>query len=101
MALAGVMLHIVEETEEVLQPLKTDLVTNRLTSIQMQDCGSKSHSSWCDESINQSAEIENVKFNSINKSDKLDLCSVTKHGEFLIFQAGLAADVVATEFFGL
>lgn len=85
MALAGVMLHIVEETEEVLQPLKTDLVTNRLTSIQMQDCGSKSHSSWCDESINQSAEIETVKFNNINKSDEFDLCSVTKHVEVLIF----------------
>lgn len=101
MALAGVMLHIVEEAEEVLQPLKADLVTNRLTSIQMQDCGSKSHSSWCDESINQLAEIETVKFNSINKSDEFDLCSVTKLMEFHIFQTVCGADVVAIDFFGL
>lgn len=100
-ALAGVMLHIVEEAEEVLQSLKTDLVTNRLTSIQMRDCGLKSHPSWCDESINQLAEIKAVKFNIINKSDEFDLCSVTKHVEFHIFQTVCCVDVVAIEFFGL
>lgn len=89
MALAGVMLHKVEETKEVLQPLKTDLVTNKLTSIQMQDCGSKSHSPWCDESVNQLAEIKTVKFNSINKGDEFDLCRVRKNA--------YSADVVAVE----